>query len=211
MFFHRTFVRIFIICPGRAHPQQQLIRSFIHSQDSVVSVVTKLRAEWSRVQILAGTGDFSLLQNVHITSRAHQASYSMGALYWGIKWPGCEADHSPLSSAKVKNYWSYTYTLPVRPCGVCRSNFILLNGSLVRLPLSNWTLNDNYCMDTASFSRSHKMCLDKSCIVFPDMYYHTAPVHDIVIRWHNVTHTSHIHVCVMFVLLAVGNWRELYP
>jgi hypothetical protein len=34
--------------------------------------------------------------------------------YWGtypgVKWPGCEADHSPLSSAKVKNAWSYTST-----------------------------------------------------------------------------------------------------
>jgi hypothetical protein len=26
----------------------------------------------------------------------------------GIKWPGCEADHSPLTSAKVKNTWIYT-------------------------------------------------------------------------------------------------------
>jgi len=33
------------------------------------------------------------------------------------------------------------------------------------------------------------------------MYYHTATVHDIVIRWHIIAHTSHIHVCVM----------ELYP
>jgi hypothetical protein len=27
---------------------------------------------------------------------------------WG-KWPGCEADHFPLSSVKVKNVWSYTF------------------------------------------------------------------------------------------------------
>jgi len=34
----------------------------------------------------------------------------IGALTLGVKWPGCEADHSPLPSAKVKNAWSYTST-----------------------------------------------------------------------------------------------------
>jgi hypothetical protein len=28
----------------------------------------------------------------------------------GVKWPGCEADHSPPSSAEVKNAWSCTST-----------------------------------------------------------------------------------------------------
>jgi len=31
----------------------------------------------------------------------------------GLKQLGCEADHSPPSSAEVKNAWSYTSTLPV--------------------------------------------------------------------------------------------------
>jgi hypothetical protein len=33
-----------------------------------------------------------------------------GALSLGVKWPGREADHSPPSSAEVKNEWSYTST-----------------------------------------------------------------------------------------------------
>jgi hypothetical protein len=33
-----------------------------------------------------------------------------GALSLGVKRPGREADHSPPSSAKVKNAWSYTST-----------------------------------------------------------------------------------------------------
>jgi hypothetical protein len=33
-----------------------------------------------------------------------------GNLYLGIKRPGREADHSILSSAEIKNVWSYTYT-----------------------------------------------------------------------------------------------------
>jgi hypothetical protein len=34
----------------------------------------------------------------------------LGALSLGVKQPGHEADHSPPSSAKVKNAWSSTYT-----------------------------------------------------------------------------------------------------
>jgi len=33
-----------------------------------------------------------------------------GALSLGLKLPGREADHSPPSSAEVKNVWSYTST-----------------------------------------------------------------------------------------------------
>jgi hypothetical protein len=39
-----------------------------------------------------------------------QCSWVQGALSPGVKRPGCQADHSPPSSAEVKNAWSYTYT-----------------------------------------------------------------------------------------------------
>jgi hypothetical protein len=32
------------------------------------------------------------------------------AVSLGVKWPGREADHTPPSSAEVKNAWRYTYT-----------------------------------------------------------------------------------------------------
>jgi len=32
-----------------------------------------------------------------------------------LKWPGHEADHTPPSSAEVKNAWSYSSTLPSTP------------------------------------------------------------------------------------------------
>jgi hypothetical protein len=44
-----------------------------------------------------------------------------GALSLGVKRPGREADHSPPSSAEVKNAWSYTSTPPVRLHGVVLS------------------------------------------------------------------------------------------
>jgi hypothetical protein len=42
----------------------------------------------------------------------HPASYPMGTRDFslGVKWPECEADHSPPSSAEVRNAWSYTST-----------------------------------------------------------------------------------------------------
>jgi hypothetical protein len=45
-------------------------------------------------------------------SGAHPASYPIGtgALSLRVKRPGREADHSPPSSAEVKNAWSYTST-----------------------------------------------------------------------------------------------------
>jgi hypothetical protein len=43
------------------------------------------------------------------------------ALSLGVKRPGREADHSPPSSAEVKNAWSYTSTPPIRLHGVVLS------------------------------------------------------------------------------------------
>jgi hypothetical protein len=60
---------------------------------------------------------------VQTGSGTHPASYSMDS--WGFfhegKAAGCEADHSPQSSAEVKNTWSYTSTPPVRLNGVVPS------------------------------------------------------------------------------------------
>jgi hypothetical protein len=44
-----------------------------------------------------------------------------GTLSLGVKGPGCEADHSPPSSVKVKNAWNYTTTHPIRLHGVVLS------------------------------------------------------------------------------------------
>jgi hypothetical protein len=44
-----------------------------------------------------------------------------GALSLGVKRPECEADHSPPSSAEVKNVRSYTSTPPISLHGVVLS------------------------------------------------------------------------------------------
>jgi hypothetical protein len=50
--------------------------------------------------------NFSLLHSVQTGSEAHPAPYTMGTgglFSLGVKRPGREVDHSPPSSAKVKN------------------------------------------------------------------------------------------------------------
>jgi hypothetical protein len=46
----------------------------------------------------------------------------LGSLSLGVKWPGHEADHSPPSTAEVKNAWSYTSIPPMHLHGVVLSN-----------------------------------------------------------------------------------------
>jgi hypothetical protein len=54
--------------------------------------------------------NFSLRRQVQTGSAAYPASYQMGigVLTQGIKRPEREADHSPPSSAEVRNVWSCT-------------------------------------------------------------------------------------------------------
>jgi hypothetical protein len=77
----------------------------------------------SRIRFPAGAGNFSLHHRVQNGSGAHPASYPMGngALSVGVKRQGREADHSPPSSAKVKNVWSCTSTSPIHLHGVVLS------------------------------------------------------------------------------------------
>jgi hypothetical protein len=75
------------------------------------------------VRVLAGAGNFSLHHRVQTGSGAHPPSYPMGTMgsFPGIKRQGRVADHSPPSSAEVKNAWSYTFTPPIRLHGMVLS------------------------------------------------------------------------------------------
>jgi len=50
----------------------------------------------------------------------------------GVKQPGHASDHSPPSSAKVKNEWDYTFTSPMTMA--CRGNNFVLHYCFVMLP-----------------------------------------------------------------------------
>ena len=85
---------------------------------SAVGKVTRLRTGGYEIKILAEAGNFCLLQKVKTSCGAHPASYSMGirGCFTGVKQLGYEADHSPPSSAEVKN---------VCLCGMCGAKLYL--------------------------------------------------------------------------------------
>jgi hypothetical protein len=57
----------------------------------------------------------SLLQEINkLPNFQNYSAVYTGVLYSEVKWPGREVNHSPSSSAEVKNVWSYT-SLPHTP------------------------------------------------------------------------------------------------
>ena len=71
---------------------------------------------WMTWNLYSGkAGDFSFLQNVQIGSGAHSAANSMatGGCFLGVNPPGRKVDHSPPSSAEVKNKWNSVTTHPI--------------------------------------------------------------------------------------------------
>jgi len=67
-----------------------------------------------RSSIPGKSRDFYLCHHVQTGSGVHLASYPMGSRgsYTGVRRPGRETDHSPISSAEIKNGWSYASTTP---------------------------------------------------------------------------------------------------
>jgi hypothetical protein len=90
------------------------------SRDSLVGTALGygLDVRGSKIRLPARAGNFSLHHRVQNGFRAHPASYPMGT---GGSFSGGEADHSPPSSPKVKNAWSYTSTPPIYLHGVVLS------------------------------------------------------------------------------------------
>jgi hypothetical protein len=76
-----------------------------------------LRAERSGfgTRFLAGARNFSLFYRIQTGFATHPVSYAMGSgvSFPEVKRPVHEADHSPPSSAEIKNEWRYTST-PIR-------------------------------------------------------------------------------------------------
>ena len=68
---------------------------------------------------------FSLLQNAQTGSGAQPSYYTEGTEFFftKVKQPRCEVDHSPPSSAEVKNGWSCTSTPPICLHGVEKEGF----------------------------------------------------------------------------------------
>jgi hypothetical protein len=77
----------------------------------------------SRVRFPARAGNFSLHHCVQNDSGSHPASYPMGnrGFFPGVKRPGRKADHSPPSSAEVKECMELYLHSPIRLHGMMPS------------------------------------------------------------------------------------------
>jgi hypothetical protein len=66
------------------------------------------------VRFLVEAWDFSPIHNVQTGWGPHPAPYMMntGRCFHGVKYKEREADHSPRSSAEVKEWWNYTSAPP---------------------------------------------------------------------------------------------------
>jgi hypothetical protein len=83
---------------------------------NAVSIVTRLWAGRSGARIPIRARYFLFTKTCRLALRVHLASYwtGSGVFFPAVKRPGNVFDHSPPSSAEVKNEWSYTSTSP--PC-----------------------------------------------------------------------------------------------
>jgi hypothetical protein len=92
------------------------------SRDSSVHIAMGYGLDdWSsRVRFPVGLGIFlfTTASRTALGPTQPPIQWVPGALSLGVKRPGREADHSPPSSAEVKNAWSYTSTPPIRLYGV---------------------------------------------------------------------------------------------
>jgi hypothetical protein len=78
------------------------------SRDSVVSIVTKIRAGRCGVRIPAMGRDLPLLQDVQTITGTHPDSYSVGSggAFFGFEIAWRDANLSPPSAAELKNAWT---------------------------------------------------------------------------------------------------------
>jgi hypothetical protein len=95
-FFLKTFVQV---VPRLS--RKNLNFSLIFDLTLIIIIIIIIIDRGSRVRFLSSTGNFSLHHRVQNGSGAHPATYprGTGGSFLGVKRLGCEADHSPPSSA----------------------------------------------------------------------------------------------------------------
>ena len=81
----------------------------MESRGSVVGIVTRARGTvWNSNRV--GNKRCHLLATPLASTQLSVHWVTGSSCPGGVKWPGCEADLSPLSYAEVKNVWNYTST-----------------------------------------------------------------------------------------------------
>jgi hypothetical protein len=96
----------------------------VKSRDSSIGIALGYGLDdlGSRVRLPAGAGNFfTTASTTALEPTQPPIQWVPEALSLGVKRPGREADHSPPSSAEVKNVWRYTSTSPIRVHGAVLS------------------------------------------------------------------------------------------
>jgi hypothetical protein len=106
-----------LFCPS--FPTKFLYTFLVESRDSSVGIALGhgMDDRGSRVRFQTGAGNFSFHHRIQTGFGAHSASYLMATRgsFLGVKRPGREADHSPPSSAEVKECVRLYLHSPTRP------------------------------------------------------------------------------------------------
>ena len=73
---------------------------------------------------MAEARDFLFSITIETSSGTHPTSSGYQGSSWEVKWLGHEVDHSPPSSARVKNEWRCTCIPPACLGGMNRDSFL---------------------------------------------------------------------------------------
>ena len=99
---------------------------FVPKRSIICTQEAETRTRQSEALIPGGARDLLFSKTSQTGYGAQPTAYSLGSgSFPGIKRAEREVDHSPASSAEVKNGWSYTSTPPISPYGVDTDNFTL--------------------------------------------------------------------------------------
>jgi hypothetical protein len=64
----------------------------------------------NKTEVVGALGRIEEVMGLNLGNKTGYIEWVQGAVSLGVKRPGREADHPPLSSIAVKNAWSYTST-----------------------------------------------------------------------------------------------------
>jgi hypothetical protein len=163
-----------------------LVSPIIFMSDSSVSIVLGYGLDsWGcRVRFLAGAGNFFLfttMSRMALRPTKPPIQWVMSS-FPVVKQPGHEADHSPPSSAEVKNAWSYTSNPQYVSMAWClvkhRDNFtlyqiqwqctILLSWPDHTIPVYNWCDAPLFSHSFLGICLTHVECLICGWSVTPE-------------------------------------------
>jgi hypothetical protein len=153
----------------------------------------------SRVRFPTRAGNFSLHHCVQNGSGAHPVSYPMGTggSFLGVKRPGREADHSPSSSAEVKNAWSYTST----PLGCLRG--VVLSEAQGQLYLLPYRKRDGWDISECDFS-FFVISSWEAWPFTPFRYIYRYQVYHSLDEWRHVTYRSSTPQAVHYLICLIS-------